>query len=121
MEISNDININYPVSGSGKPNTDYYPTAMEVRVMTNLVCDSKRNKLTMEIRKQIYDLILKSANTGNYSVEISSIGETSNLFNLIEESNIIDELRQKGFKTKYIDYSSCGGKRVFMIKWDKAY
>ena len=59
MEIDNDININYPVSGSVKPNTDYYPTAMEVRVMTNLVCDSKRDKLTIEIRKQIYDLILK--------------------------------------------------------------
>lgn len=121
MDLCEDININYPVSGTVESKTEYYPNAMEVRKMTNAVCDSKRLNLTNKIRKQIYDLILKSANSGNYSVEISSTGETSNLFKLIGQSNIIDELRQKGFKTNYAELSSYGNNRVFIIKWDKEY
>jgi hypothetical protein len=119
MELLDDININYPVGGPKE--SEYFPNAMEVRKMTNIVCESKRVNLTIEIRKQIYDLILKSANSGNYSVEISSNGETSNLFKLIGQSNIIDELHQKGFKTNYTDLSSYGDNRVFIIKWDKEY
>ena len=65
--------------------------------------------------------LLKSANLGKYSVEISSNGETSNLFKLIGQSNIIDELKQKGFHTNYTDLSSYGDNRVFIIKWDKEY
>lgn len=121
MKLFEDINTNYPVSGSAV--SEYFPNAMEVRKMTNTVRDSKRVKLTIEIRKQIYDLILKSANSGNYSVEISSNGETSNLFKLIGQSNIIDELKQKGFKANYTDLSVYGddSNRVFVIKWDKEY
>lgn len=120
MELFDDINTNYPVIGLAKK-SEYFPNAMEVRKMTNAVCDSKRLNLTIEIRKQIYDLILKAANSGNYSVEISSNGEISNLFKLIDKSNIIDELNQKGFKTHYTDLSSYGDNRVFIIQWDKEY
>lgn len=120
MELFDDININYPVIGLTKE-SEYFPNAMEVRKMANAVCDSKRLNLTIEIRKQIYDLILKAANSGNYSAEISSTGETSNLFKLIGQSNIIDELKQKGFHTNYTDLSTYGDNRVFIIKWDKEY
>jgi hypothetical protein len=121
MELFEDININYPVSGAVESKPEYFPNAMEVRKMANAVCDAKRLDLTVKIRKQIYDLILKSANSGNYSVEISSNGETSNLFKLIGQSNIIDELKQQGFNTNYADLSAYGDNRVFIIKWDKEY
>jgi hypothetical protein len=121
MELFEDININYPVSGAVESKPEYFPNAMEVRKMANAVCDAKRLDLTVKIRKQIYDLILKSANSGNYSVEISSNGETSNLFKLIGQSNIIDELKQQGFNTNYADLSAYGDNRAFIIKWDKEY
>ena len=60
MELFDDINTNYPVIGLTKE-SEFFPNAMEVRKMTNAVCDSKRLNVTIEIRKQIYDLILKSA------------------------------------------------------------
>ena len=87
MEICDDININYPVGGPTKPKSEYYPSATEVRKMTNAVCDAKRDSITRKIKSEIFDLILKAANSGEYKVEIEPTGKTSELFKLINQIN----------------------------------
>lgn len=117
MELFEDINTNYPVMGSGINRS--YPSATEVRKMTNAVCDAKREEITHKIKSEIFDLILKAANSGNYKVEIEPTGKTSELFKLINQSNIEDELHKLGYSTNYGRKSSYGDS-MFIIRWDKA-
>lgn len=119
MELFDDININYPISGSTKPKSDNYPSATEVRKMTDAVCDAKREEVTRKIKSEIFDLILKAANSGEYKVEIEPTGNTSDLFKLINQSHIEDELHKLGYATNYGRRSSYGDS-MFIIRWDKA-
>lgn len=117
MELNKDINTNYPVSGSSISRS--YPSALEVRKMTNAVCDAKREEITRKIKSEIFDLILKAANLGEYKAEIEPTGNTSELFKLINQSHIEDELHKLGYATNYGRKSSYGDS-IFIIRWDKA-
>jgi hypothetical protein len=117
MELNDDINTNYPVSRTSISRS--YPSATEVRKMTNAVCDAKREEITRKIKSEIFDLILKAANLGEYKVEIEPTGNTSELFKLINQSHIEDELHKLGYLTNYGRKSSYGDS-MFIIRWDKA-
>lgn len=116
MKLNDDINTNYPVGGSDISRS--YPSALEVRKMTNVACDAKRDAITCKIKSEIFDLILKAANSGEYKVEIEPIGNTSELFKLINQSNIKDELHKLGYLANY-GHKSSYKDSIFIIRWDK--
>ena len=69
------------------------------------------------IKSEIFDLILNAANSGEYKVEIEPAGNTSELFKLINQSNIEDELHKLGYATSY-EHKSSYGDSMFIIRWD---
>lgn len=114
MEISNDININYPVHGSGKvvSELDKKYDAKYYQQKTQAVLNTKWDENTKLIIPDIFSAIEIASNRGEWYCDISA---DNKIFKLIDKSNVSQFLKERGFDTKYV--TICRDDSVYRISW----
>lgn len=114
MEISNDININYPVYNGGEvvSELDKKYDAKYYQEKTKAALNTKWEENTKLIISDIFSAIEVAANRGEWYCDINS---DNKIFKLISQSKISEYLKERGFDIKYV--TVCRDDSVYRISW----